>query len=220
MDRLLSALALPTVLAILISTSAAFATKVYTTDTQELPLRATPSRSGKTLLMVPPASAVELVYSNSYTKVRYETPDGEKHEGWIPLRFLSPQPPDSSMTRELGAENETLKKRLGELDKEKTALSHNEEELTDKLTKLNAAYHGLEEGSANYLKLKSENDFLKTSLASAQEKIGTLIQENDNLKLSHKAQWFVPGVLILFSGWFMGWAWGRWRKRRRRTYYY
>ncbi len=76
------------------------------------------------------------------------------------------------------------------------------------------------EGSANYLKLKSENDSAKASLTSAQENIQTLVQENENLKVSHNIRWFVAGALVLLSGWFIGWATGRWRKKRRGTYYY
>jgi SH3 domain protein len=124
------------------------------------------------------------------------------------------------MTRELETENAAMKAQLGEADKEKTELSQKEKELTDKLTKLNAAYEELKGGSANYMKLKSEYDAAKAGLASAQGNIQTLIQENENLKLSHNIRWFVAGALVMLSGWFMGWATGRWRKKRRGTYYY
>lgn len=220
MDRFRLALALATALAILIPAGAASAVMAYTTDTQELVLRATPSTSGKILLTVPPSSGVELVNPNSYTKVRYQKPDGEMQEGWIASRFLYQRAPGSSATRELESENETLKAQLGEVEKEKTELSQKERELTDKLTKLNAAYEVLKDGSANYLKLKSENDSAKASLTSAQADIQTLVQENENLKLSHNIRWFVAGAIVLLSGWFIGWATGRWRKKRRRTYYY
>jgi SH3 domain protein len=220
MDRFQFALALATALAILIPPGVTSAVIAYTTDTQEIALRATPSTSGKILLTVPPASGVELVNPNAYIKVRYQKPDGKMQEGWIASRFLSQRSPGSSMTRELKAENETLKAQLGEVDKVKTELSQKEKELTDKLTKLNAAYEVLKDGSANYLKLKSENDSAKASLTSAQENIQMLVQENENLKLSHNVRWFVAGAIVLLSGWFMGWATGRWRKKKRRTYYY
>ena len=220
MNRFRSALALATALAILIPAGAALAVKAYTTDTQELPLRASPSSSGKTLLMVPPASEVELVYPGSYTKVRYLKPGGQMQEGWIASRFLSPRLPDLSMTKGLEAENVALKAQRSEADREKTELSEKEKELTDKLTKLNAAYEELKGGSANYMKLKSEYDSAKAGLASAQGNIQTLMQENENLTLSHSIRWFVAGALVLLSGWFIGWATGRWRKKRRGTYYY
>jgi SH3 domain protein len=220
MDRFRSVLALATALAVLIPAGTALAVKVYTTDTQELPLRASPSGAGKSLIMVPPSSAVELLNPHSYTKVRYEKPGGEAREGWIPSRFLSAQPPDSSVARELKTENETMKDRLDELDKANAGLTEREKELTDKLTKLNAAYEELKGGSVNYLKLKSEYDAAKSSLASAQENIQTMIQENENLKVSQRVQWFVAGALVLLLGWLIGWATGRRQKKRKGSYYY
>jgi SH3 domain protein len=220
MDRFLSALALATALAILIPTGAALAVQAYTTDTQELPLRATPSSSGKTILNVPPASGVELVNPHSYTKVRFKKPDGQMQEGWIASRFLSPRLPDPSMTKELEAENAAMKVQLEEVDKQKTELEQKGKELTDKLTKLNAAYEELKGGSANYVKLKSEYDSATSGLTSAQENIQALIRENDNLKLTHNIQWFVSGAGVMLFGWFLGWATSKWRKKKRGTYYY
>ena len=220
MDRFRFALALTTALAILIPAGAAPAVTAYTTDTQETLLRATPSTSGKILLTVPPASGVELVNPNAYTKVRYKKTDGQIEVGWLALRFLSQLQAGSATAKKLEEENAALKAQMGEVGKEKTELSQKEKELTDKLTKLNAAYEVLKDGSANYLKLKSENDSAKASLTSAQENIQTLVQENENLKLSNNIRWFVAGAIVLLSGWFMGWAAARWRKKRRRTYYY
>ncbi len=213
-------MALVAALVILVPAGAALAAKAYTTDAQELSLRSTPSSNGKILLMIPPSSAVELVNPNSYTRVRYAKPDGEIREGWIASRFLSPWPSDPSIARGLGAENAALKERLEELERGKTALSAKEEELTDKLTRLNAAYEELKGGSANYLKLKSEYDSVKTSQASAQENIQALIQENENLKLSREIQWVVVGVASLFFCLFIGWATGRRSRKKKGPYYY
>ena len=101
MDRFRSALALAAALSILLVPTGALAAKMYTTDTQELALRESPSSSGKSILMVPPASGVELVNPNTYTKVRYKKPGGEVREGWIALRLLSPGRPIRHWQRSL-----------------------------------------------------------------------------------------------------------------------
>ena len=220
MNRFRSTLALATVLAVMVPAGVALAVKVYTPDTQELPLRNAPTTASKTLLLIPPASAIELVNEHAYTKVRYAKPGGEVREGWVASRFLSSQPPNSSLSRDLKAENEAQKERLDQIDKEKEELSQREKELTDKLTRLNAAYEELKGGSVNYLKLKSEYDSAKSSLASAQENIQTMIQENDNLKVTQRVQWFVAGALVLLLGWFMGWATGRRGGRKKKGAYY
>jgi len=124
------------------------------------------------------------------------------------------------LANELKAENETQKERLDELDKEKEELLQKEKDLTDKLTRLNAAYEELKGGSVNYLKLKSEYDSVKASLASAQENIQVTLQENENLKLSQRVRWFVAGALVLVLGWLMGWATGRRGGRKKKGAYY
>jgi SH3 domain protein len=47
-----------------------------------------------------------------------------------------------------------------------------------------------------------------------------MIQENENLKVSQRVQWFVAGAMVLLLGWFIGWATGRRQKKRKASYYY
>ncbi|MFZ2445071.1 MAG: TIGR04211 family SH3 domain-containing protein [Syntrophobacteraceae bacterium] len=220
MERFRPFFASAVLIAVLISAAPAFGVKAYTTDTQEVVLRNTPDGNGKAMAVIPPASAVELVNPTVWSRVRYAKPGSETREGWVPSRFLGPRPPESALSRELGAENTALKDQLNVVETEKTGLIQKEKELTDKLTKLNTAYEELKGGSANYLKLKSEYDSARTSLTSAQENIQTLIQENENLKLSQRIQWFIAGALVLLFGWFLGWATGRREKRRKSSYFY
>ncbi len=205
--------------AVSLTGTALAATKAYTTDTQEVPLHATSRQSSKTILSIPPASEVEVISSSGWAHVRFTKPDGQVRDGWVQSKFLGSRPPDSTIAKELNAENAVLKEQLGTLDNERTGLSQREKDLTEKLTKLNAAYEELKNGSANYVKLKTEFDSAKTSLASAQENIQNLIQENESLKLSQRMQWFAAGSFVLLFGWFLGWATGR-RNKRKRGYYY
>ena len=220
MDRFRPALAFSLFLAALLIAGPVRAAKVYTTDTQEVPLRLTPNSAGKSILMIPPASALELMNSRTWVRVRYTKPGGEARDGWVQLGYLSARPPDSAIARELGSENDSLKERLDALDQEKTGLSQREKELTEKLTKLNAAYEELKGGSGNYLKLKGEYDSAKTSLAGAQENIQSLLQENENLKLSQRLRGFLAGAGVLFCGLFLGWWTGRRQKKKKGSYYY
>jgi len=218
MDRFRLAHLFMPILAVFLFSGSAFAAKAYTTDSQEVPLLSAPGK-GKTIVMVPPASGVEPVATNNWTHVRYTTPGGEVRDGWVASKYLGARPPDSAVARDLGAQNASLKEQLDGIDKERNSLSQREKELTDKLTKLNAAYEELKAGSANFLKFKAEYDAAKSSLASAQENIQTLIQENENLKLSQRVQWFAAGAFVLLFGWFMGWITGKRQKKRRSTYY-
>jgi len=87
------------------------------------------------------------------------------------------------------------------------------------LARLATDYEALKNGSSNFLKLKSEYDSLKTALTSAQDNIQKLIQENKNLKLSERIKWFLAGAAVLFFGFVMGMAAGRYQRKRRATQY-
>lgn len=197
----------------------ALSATAYTVNTDPLPLRSTASPRGKAVAMLPPSSTVERVNDRSNTRVIYRTPDGIVKEGWIPSKFLSAVPVDSSPFKKLSAENEALKAQVAQLQNDSTGLSQKEKDLTDKLSTLTAAYDELKKGSVNYLKLKAEYDSAKTGLDSARKSMQSLVRENEDLKLYHNIQWFLAGGVVLLLGWFMGWSSTRWRKKRKQSYY-
>lgn len=218
MDRFRLAHLLVVILAVFLYSDSAFAAKAYTTDTQEVPLLTAPGK-GKTILMIPPASAVEPVNPNSWTHVRYTKPEGDVRDGWVQGKFLGARPPDSAVARELSTENASLKEQLDNIQLEKTALSQKEKELTDKLTQLNRVYEELKAGSTDFLKFKAECDAAKANLASAQESAQNCMQEKNNLELSERVKLLALGASILLFGWFMGWVIGRRQKKRKSAYY-
>lgn len=219
MNKFLSFSGSAVLVAVFFLAAPAFGAKAYTTDTQEVTLRARPKADSKAIAVVPPASAVELMSTNTWVHVKYTKPDGESRDGWIQSRFLGARPPDSAVAKELGTENTALREQLNIVEREKAGLFQREKELTDKLTRLNAVYEELKGGSANYLKLKAEYDSARTSLTGAQENIQTLIQENENLKISQRIQWFAAGAIVLLLGWFLGWASGRRQRKRKPSYF-
>lgn len=220
MHRFLLASLFVSFLAALLPAAPSRAAKAYITDTQEVVLRATPGNNGKAILTIPPGSAVEPMHPNAWTHVRFTKPEGGNRDGWVPSKYMGAWPPASAATKELEAEAATIKEQLSTATMEKEALSLKEADLADKLTKLNSAYEELKSGSSNFLRLKAEHEAAKASLASAQENIQGLIQENENLKLSQRIQWFAAGALVLLFGWFLGWITGRRQKKKRAAYFY
>ncbi len=198
---------------------ASWAEKAYTTDTQEVVVKNTPNSQSKTLAVLPKGSQVEYVKPNEWSMIRYKAPTGELKEGWVQLKFLGSRPPDSTASKETEIENSALREQLASVDKERAGLAQREKEQSDKLSKIEASYEELKGASTNYLKLKSESEAAKSSLAAAQENIQTLIQENEGLKFSQRIQWFAAGALVLLVGWLLGWSTGRRQKRKSRIYY-
>jgi SH3 domain protein len=150
---------------------------------------------------------------DEWTRVRFNEPEGKVKEGWVESRYLVEE-----LARELENENSALKEQFAASEKEKTELSQKEKLLTDKLTKLETEYESLKSGSANYIKIRDEHDTTKTALASAEEKVERLVEENQNLRFSQNIKWFAAGATVLLCGWFIGWIMGRHQKKRRKSY--
>lgn len=206
-------------LSTIIPCQASWAEKAYTTDTQEVIVKNTPNAQSKTLAVLPKGTQVDFARPNEWSMVRYKTANGDVKEGWVQIKFLGAWPPDSMVGKERDIENTALRDQLAALDKERTGLAQKDREQADKLAKIEASYEELKGASTNYLKLKGECETAKGSLATAQENIQSLIQENENLKLSQRIQWFAAGAFVLLLGWFLGWLTGK-RQKRKTHYYY
>ena len=199
---------------------ASWAARAYITDSAPVPLRSAPNKQKKAIATLPPGTSVEVLKAPEWTMVRYTPESGDPKNGWVPTSSIGSRPPEETLTKELEAENSALKEKLANLEREKNELTQKQNELSEKLGKLTGSYESLKNGSADYLKLKQEYDSAKSTLSSAQENIQTLMQENENLKLSQKIKWFGAGGLVLVLGWFIGWITGRQGKKRRSSYFF
>ncbi len=189
-----------------------WAAVVYVKDSQEAPLRSGPSTRNRIIAQLPPDSAVEILKKDEWTRVRFSNPEGKVKEGWIESKHLVE-------SNELERENEALKEQFAAIEKEKAELSQKEKLLTDKLTRLEAEYATLKNGSQNYLKIKDEYDSARVALTAAEEKARALTGENQALRLSQKTTWVAVGAMALLCGWFIGWIMGRYKRKRRSPYH-
>jgi SH3 domain protein len=206
-------------LTMILYSQATWAAKTYVVEAKEIPLRSGPGTQTRTLTMLPPGSSVEILKGSEWTRVRYVSPEGETKDGWVFTRALGPRPPEETFTKELQNENAALNERLAQLEKEKTELQQKESRLSEQFAKLADDHEKLKTGSTNYLALRDEYEATKTNLASAQENIERLTQENDSLRLSQRVTWFGAGALVLFCGWLIGWFTGRHQRKRRIIYF-
>jgi SH3 domain protein len=165
--------------------------------------------------MIPAGTDVDVSKTyNEWSRVRFSDTNGDVKEGWVQTRFL-----EDAQAKELAAENASLRDRMNDLDSEKARLSQREKELTDKLAKVQNDFDTLKAGSANYLQLKEQYESLRSTLASLQENMKKLAQENENLKLSQGIKWFAAGAAVLVVGWSLGWIMARQRSRKRASYF-
>lgn len=202
----------------LLCCQASWGAKAYVADPKDIALRAGPGPQYRVVTQVPSGSELEVVKSNDWIRVKFETPSGEVKEGWVQSQAVSAYPPESVFIRDLQNENARIREQAVKTDQEKLDLAHREKALAEKLKNLEAEYAALRNVSSNYLKFKEEYDSLKNSLTQAEENIQALIDENESLKLTERIKWFAVGALVLFFGWLIGWFSSRSQRKRRPTY--
>jgi SH3 domain protein len=195
-----------------------WAAKAYVADPKETALRAGPGMNYKVLATIPTGVGLEVVKAAEWIQVRFSGPGGEIKDGWVQNSAVAPFPPESTFIKELQTENAQTNEKLNGLEKERGELLLKEKELTEKLRKVETAYESLKSGSANVLKIKEEADAAKAALASSEENIQALIQENEDLKFSARIKWFIAGAMVLLFGWCLGWLTTRSHKRHRSSY--
>ncbi len=205
-------------LAVLWCPASTWAAKAYISEPKDAPLRAGPGQNYKVLATIPSGSALEVLKSAEWIQVRFTGPNGETKDGWVLNSSIGAYPPENILVRQLQSENAEANEKLALLEKEKTDHIQKEKDLTEKLRKLEIAHETLKSGSTNYLKLKEENDAVKSALTSAEENIQSLIQENEDLKFSARIKWFIAGAIVLLFGWFLGWLTSNSQKKRRHYY--
>ena len=219
MKKVVLSLIAAVILTTVLPFSASGASKAYVTNTLEAALRTGPSSENRVVTMLPAGTPAEILSTrHDWTRVRVSEGTGKVREGWVQSRFLGTDSPEQMQAKGLEMENASVKERLAELEKEKQDFARKEKDLLDKIAKLEASYKELESGSANYIKLKEECESTKSALADAQGHNNSLIQENENLRLSQRIKWFGMGALVLFFGWFVGIVTGK-RRRRRSPYH-
>lgn len=151
--------------------------------------------------------------SGGYSKVR--TADGKV--GYILTRFLSRQPTGRVRAERMQSKLESIQKKNDELEAALLAARSEAEknsevnsELFQEKDKLQARLEWIEDASANSVKIAEENLKLREQLLAIDSEISTLRQENKEIKTWHKGQ--KVGAIILISGMFLGWLFGRFRK--------
>jgi len=206
-------------LSMILHCQASWAAKAYIVDPKDTPIRSSPNSQSKAFAMLEPGTGLEIVRGSEWTLVRFTDSEGKSREGWVATSALGARPPESTLTRELQNENAALTERLAQLEKEREQLQQKEKKLSDDFAKLQTEHERLRTGSANYVALRDEYEATKTNLASAQENIEVLTQENESLRLSRRITWFAAGALVMFCGWLIGWFTGRHQRKRRIIYF-
>jgi SH3 domain protein len=204
-----------------------WAQKAYVTDSFEVTFRSGPGTENRIISLLGSGQPLEvLATQGDWSRVRISKPHGEVEEGWILSRYLITRQPWEIQARHLKEENSRLSERLTTLEKDWGEATQHEKELgrqlnetTEALRKAKGEYASLRKESAEYLRLKAVYNTTKSALKSNNERVKTLTQENEHLRLSQRNRWFATGALVLLCGLMIGVIVGRQQRKRKSRLY-
>ena len=198
----------------------------YVGDKLVITLRLGKSTKHKILKTLETGTPVEVLEEDSsYLKVR--TSDGT--EGYVLRQYMSSKPPKAHRIDELETENNTLQKKINELQKTKSTLEaqikgtrqkydqeistltaksagseQNLEKVLNNERTITEKYNTLAAQAENVVKIAKERDQLRQENKKLTSCIKVLQEKNDEIADSRMIKWFLAGGGVFFFGWIIG----------------
>ena len=203
---------------VIFSATEVIADSRYVIPSAEVVLKSGAGREFRVIGVVKDGDSVEFLEEDgSYARVRV----ANGKEGWMLKRYLSVQPPPSTIVASLRAENEQLKQKELELSQQFSEVSANldksKNELNSILNEKNQVatkYQNLQQDTADVIKIK--NDMLAATQQNEEltQEITALKEENDKLNKDKSINWFMAGGGVLLVGMILGSLSSKSRKRK------
>lgn len=190
----------------------------YVKPSAEVVVRRGAGNEYKIIGMVKDGDAVELLNEGD-THALVRLADGK--EGWMLKRFLSNEPPLSTIVESLRAENEKLKQ--AEMEKNRQfeevseSLARAESQLQSILSERDqilADYQNLQVDTADVVKIKEDMLRTKEENELIVQEMASLKEENNKLSKDKSINWFLAGGGVLLVGMSIGRLSGKSRKRK------
>jgi SH3 domain protein len=195
----------------------------YIKPTAEIPLRRGQGTDYKILAIVSDGVAVSITEEDD-TWAKVTTENGE--EGWILKRYLTQDVPLDKVVAALRAENTNLKEKVttiqqqnADLQRLKTALEETLANNKSELASTAEKFRNLVEDNKNVITMKKDLLESRQTVTSLQQKIGTVVAENERLKASQRIKWFLAGGGTLIFGCVVGLLGAKASKKRKSSLY-
>lgn len=211
---------------LLCNVTVAWAETRYISDQLVVSLREQPQNGSESIVYLKTGTPVEVLeVGERYIHVK--TTNGEV--GYIQKSYLTEKTPKTTVISRLTRENEGLKERIRELEKQyRDAFSKGDQaqkkilsELEDsrlqiarldkvllksetELTESTQAYEVLKNNAKNIIDITAERDRLKISHEELTIAVTNLEEERKALLKKETIQWFLTGAGVLFLGWVIG----------------
>jgi SH3 domain protein len=213
-------------LAFLCTATVALAETRYIADQLVVSLRQLPQNNSETIVYLRTDTPVEVLeVGEEYLKVK--TTNGEV--GYIQKSYLTEKTPKATIISRLTRENEGLKGRVEELEKQyrevfskgdeaqkkilselensRSKIAKLEKDLNKSETELaerSQAYESLRKNAENIIDITAERDQLRLSHEELTAAVNKLEEQRKELLKKETIQWFLTGAGVLFLGWLIG----------------
>lgn len=204
-----------------------WAEQAYVTDDLKITFRSGPGTQHRIISMLSSGQRVEVLeLQEDWSHIRLQGTTPNAQEGWVLSRYLISRQPWEMQAAGLLQQNTRLNEQvkalqgsLGEMKLLKEELTVKLNETSGALDKLNKEYQDLEQGSAEYLKLKKTLDDTRSKLNRIENDFSMLNEEYKKIKYSERNIWFATGAGILVFGLLIGIVLGRREKKRKQRLY-
>lgn len=197
---------------LLVASAPGFAKTSYVRGAMTIPARMGPGDEYKIVGTARTGDAVEVAEeSGEWSSIRF----GEGREGWVLTRYLTDRLPDPELVRQLEAQQQADKQRLGQLEEENLRFKEEQKNSADRLGELQSRHEELRQGSQGYLALKEEHEGTLRQIQDCRASLEKLGRENKDLADAQQVQWFLAGAGVFFFSWIIGFVMGRSRRKKK-----
>lgn len=209
-------------LALLLGAAGAQAATRYVNDVIKITMRTGPGINHKVIKMPQSGQQVNLLDTEgdwSYVRM----PDGT--DGWVLSRFLTEKVPNEIQLARLRNEQESLTRRLSELEAENERLKAENQTLAEQTAaaetqarEATESFAALREESEDYLTVKTAHEEAAAELATQKERADSLAARVNRVEWRSNVIWFVAGGGVFLIGFVIG-GFNEKGKRKRAAYF-
>lgn len=211
-------------IALLVTPAASFADEVrWVGDSITIMMRTGKGNAFQIIRTLPSGTRLQMLeIDGDYARVQTE----KGTEGWVLSRFLTEQPIAADRLVQAEARIEKLMEQQRALNEQVSALKSERSSLANELkgreaenARLEKELADLREVAASPIRLREENQAMRTRLGQLDAAIEELTVSNDALRNDSQREWFVTGAAVLGSGILLGLVLPLLKRRKKQRLY-
>lgn len=184
---------------------------LYVSDRMQITVRSSPNGEAKVVDSIWSGEPVSLLEENHEGWARVRTASGA--EGWALKRYLLDEKPAAVRLKEMTPQDKNIAQRLEDLKHDAQEAHKAQAQATTRAQEAEASLTKLQGDCAEVIKLRQDYNKLQEDCKQKSQALEEMSIENESLRFGGNIKWFLAGGGVLFTGWILGAAFSR-RKRR------